>query len=108
MWDFFIKRRPFAYLFLISLVLFGAYSIYAIPKESAPEVVIPVGIVTTVLPGAPALDIEKLVTEEIESGLSSLENVSDITSVSRESVSTITIEHASADLEKSIQDLKMR
>ena len=107
MWDFFIKRRPFAYLFLIALVAFGAYSIYDIPKESAPEVVVPVGIVTTVLPGAPALDIEKLITEEIENGLNGLENVSSVTSVSREGISTVTVEFdANADLERSIQDLK--
>lgn len=107
MWDFFIRRRPFAYLVLIVLLAVGTYSIYAIPKESAPEVVIPVGIVTTVLPGAPALDVEKLVTEEIESNLTNLENVANITSISREGVSSITVEfEAEANLESSILDLK--
>ena len=84
MWTFFIRNRQFSYLFLIALLGVGLFSVLAIPKESSPEVVIPVGIVTTVLPGAPALDVESLITNEIESGLSNLENVSKITSTSRE------------------------
>lgn len=79
----------------------------AIPKESAPEVVIPVGIISTSLPGAPAADVESLVTNEIERGLSSLENVKKVTSSSREGFSSVVVEfEASADLDKSIQDLK--
>lgn len=107
MWDFFIKNNRFGYLFIAALIGLGSYSLLAIPKESAPEVVIPVGIVSTVLPGAPAADVESLITNELERGLSSLENVSDITSTSREGVSTVTVEFdASADIDTSIQDLK--
>ncbi len=107
MWEFFIKNNKFAYLFLVALIGVGTYSIIAIPKESSPEVVIPVGIVTTVLPGAPAADVESLITNEIERGLTSLENVADITSTSREGISSVTVEfEASADIDASIQDLK--
>lgn len=107
MWNFFIHNNKFAYLFLIALMAVGTYALFSIPKESAPEVVIPVGIVSTVLPGAPATDIESLITNEIERGLTSLENVKQITSVSRESVSSVTVEfEADADLDESIQSLK--
>lgn len=107
MWHFFISNSRFAYLFLIALIGIGSYSLAVIPKESAPEVVIPVGVVSTVLPGAPAADIESLVTNEIERGLASLENVKKITSSSRESLSSIVVEFdADADLDKSILDLK--
>ncbi|MCB9818168.1 efflux RND transporter permease subunit [Candidatus Nomurabacteria bacterium] len=107
MWDFFIKNSRFAYLFLIALIGVGTFSLVSIPKESAPEVIIPVGVVSTVLPGAPASDIESLVTNEIERGLTGLENVKKITSTSREGVSSIVVEfEAEADLDKSILDLK--
>lgn len=107
MWEFFIKNNKFAYLFLVALVAVGSYSVVQIPKESAPEVVIPVGIVTTVLPGAPAADIETLITNEIERGLTNLEDVAQITSTSREGVSSVTVEfEADADLDDSIQALK--
>jgi len=107
MFEFFVLNRKFAYLFLLCLVGLGAYSLLAIPRESAPEVVIPVGIVQTLLPGAPATDIESLVTNEIERGLSSLENVKKITSNSQEGVSVVTVEFlAEADIDESIQSLK--
>ncbi len=107
MWKFFIYNNRFAYLFLVALVGVGVYAALATPRESAPEVVIPVGVVTTVLPGAPAADIESLITNEIERGLASLANVSQITSQSRESVSVVTVEFdASADVDASIDELK--
>jgi HAE1 family hydrophobic/amphiphilic exporter-1 len=108
MWNFFLKNTRFSFIFIFVLVGLGIYSILAIPKESAPEVQIPVGIITTILPGAPASDVETLVTNEIERGLNgSLENVKKITSTSREGVSSITVEfEASADIDSSITDLK--
>ncbi len=107
MWEFFIRNGKFANLFLVALTTLGLYTIIAIPRESAPEVVIPVGIVTTILPGAPASDVESLVTNTLERGLTSLENLKKIASVSREGVSSITVEFdARADIDTSIQDLK--
>ncbi len=110
MWEFFIRNSRFTYLLILALIGFGVYSAVAISKESAPEVQVPVGIITTVLPGAPASDIETLVTNELERGLAgSLENVKKITSSSREGISNITVEfEASADIDESIADLKDR
>lgn len=109
MWDFFIRNNTFAYLFIVALVVIGVYSIVSIPKESAPEVVIPVGVVSVVYPGAPATDVESLITNEIERGLTSLENVKKITSTSQESISTVVVEFAAeADLDESIKKLKDR
>jgi len=107
MWEFFIKNHKFANLFVLALIALGLYSVAVIPRESAPEVVIPIGIVTTILPGAPASDIESLVTNKIERGITAVENVTKVTSSSREGVSSITVEfNASADVDTSIQDLK--
>ena len=107
LWTFFIKKRQFSALLMIALIGAGFYSLLNIPKESAPEVRIPVGIVTTILPGASAEDIEQLVTKEVEDSIANLENLSKLTSTSREGVSSVVVEFtASADLDKSIQDLK--
>jgi multidrug efflux pump subunit AcrB len=107
MWEFFIKNNKFAYLFLIALIGLGSYTLIAIPKESSPEVVVPIGIVSVAFPGAPAADVETLITNEVERGLTSLENVKKITSVSREGFSNVTVEfEADANLDTSIQDLK--
>jgi len=107
LWYFFIEKRQFTVLLTVSLLLAGAISAIAIPKESAPEVKVPIGIVTTILPGASAADMETLVTNELEDGLSGLQNLDKLTSTSREGVSTVVVEFdASADIERSIQDLK--
>ena len=83
MWEFFIRNNKFSYLFLIALLGTGIYSINTIPKESSPEVQVPVGVVTTILPGAPAADVESLITDELERGLTgTLENVKSINKIS--------------------------
>lgn len=90
-----------------SLVLCGLYSLLDISKESSPEVVVPVGIVSTVLRGGSGEDVEKLVTNKLEEEISNVENIDKVTSSSREGISVITAQFlASADIEKSIQDLK--
>jgi multidrug efflux pump subunit AcrB len=106
-WIFFLKKRAFTYLIIGALILGGTYSLNAIPKESSPEVIIPVGIVSTVLRGASAEDTEKLITNKLESEVVNIENIDTVTSSSREGVSIVTAQfNAKADIDKSIQDLK--
>lgn len=106
-WTFFIHKHHFTILMGVVLVLAGAYAAMAIPKESSPEIQIPIGIVTTVLPGASSEDVERLITNKIEDRVLGIENVSKVTSSSGEGVSSITVEFAaSADIDKSIQLLK--
>ncbi|NBD73919.1 hypothetical protein GVX82_02670 [Patescibacteria group bacterium] len=106
-WQFFTRHAALAYLLMIALVVGGAYSLVMIQKESAPEIQVPVAVVSTSLPGASAGDVESLVTNEIEQAVQNLENVEEITSTSRTGVSSITVEFdASADIERSIQDVK--
>jgi multidrug efflux pump subunit AcrB len=108
MWKFFLQNTRFSYLVMVLFLALGIYSLLSIPKESSPEVVVPIGIVTTVFPGAPAADVEALITNELERGLSgALKKVKKITSTSRLSVSNITVEfEADANVDESIADLK--
>jgi multidrug efflux pump subunit AcrB len=106
-WIFFLEKKAFTYLIMTTLVLIGLYSTYLIPKESAPEVIIPVGVVTTFLRGGSAEDVEQLVTNKLEQDIANVENIDTVTSSSGEGLSVITAQFiASADIEKSIQDLK--
>lgn len=108
MWNFFVDNSRFTYLVIFVSLCFGLFSVFSISRESSPEVQIPIGIVTTIMPGAPAIDVENLVTNELERGLAgTVENVKKITSTSQEGVSSITVEfNAEADIDKSIRDLK--
>lgn len=106
-WAFFLRRNQFTVLLMVALLAAGTYSLLSIPKESAPEVRIPVGIVSVPFPGASAEDVEQLVTNEIEAAVANLESLDKLQSTSREGLAMVTVQFdASADLDKSIQDLK--
>lgn len=106
-WKFFLKRAHFTVLLMIALVFSGLYAVLTIPKEADPAISIPIGIVTTVLPGASASDVEQLVTNQIEDGVLGLANVSEVTSASVDGVSTIEVQFdANADVNQSIQSLQ--
>ena len=106
-WTFFLRKKSFTILLGVVLTLAGIYAAIGIPKESSPEIQIPVGIVTTVLPGASAEDVERLVTDPIEDRVLGIEGVSKVTSTSGSGVSSVQVEfQASADIDRSIQLLK--
>lgn len=106
-WSFFIDRHHFTVFLMIVLIGSGLYAVSTIPKEATPDIAIPLGIVTTVLPGASAADVERLITNKIEDGVLGVENVSKVTSTSGDGVSTVSVEfNASANIDKSIRLLK--
>jgi multidrug efflux pump subunit AcrB len=106
-WLFFLKKRQFTWLLMFAMIGAGIYTIYLIPKESSPEVIVPIGIVSTVYPGTSAADMEELVTNKLENNFESLDEVKKITSTSRDGVSVITVEFAaSADVDESIDQIK--
>jgi HAE1 family hydrophobic/amphiphilic exporter-1 len=106
-WIFFLKNKSFTWMAMVALTVVGLYTVLVIPKESAPEVIIPIGVVSTVLRGGSSEDVEKLVTNKLEQEIINVENIDKVTSSSNEGVSVITAQFiASADVEKSIQNLK--
>ncbi|MBY0539083.1 efflux RND transporter permease subunit [Patescibacteria group bacterium] len=106
-WNFFLERRQFTILVIVSLVIAGTISVLAMPKESTPEVTVPIAVITTTLRGASPEDVAKLVTKEVEKEVATVSNIDTLTSSSREGISFVTVQFdASADLEKSIQDVK--
>lgn len=90
-WTFFIDNYKLTFVFLIAIVLFGFFSIATTTRESSPEIDIPIIVVTTFLPGASAIDVEELVTNEIESKIQGLEDIDSVTSVSSQGFSQIVV-----------------
>jgi len=85
-WNFFLTRRAFTILAMAAFLIAGVFALIAMPKESSPEVVVPVGIVTTVLPGATAADVERLVTDKLEPAVRNVPNIDLVTSHSVQGV----------------------
>ncbi|HQO11270.1 MAG TPA: efflux RND transporter permease subunit, partial [bacterium] len=105
--NFFIVNFRVVILLIILLTALGLYSFFSLPRESSPEVKIPIAVVMTVYPGASPADVEELVTKKIETKISGIKDVDKITSNSSNSVSAITVEFSSkADLNDSLRSLR--
>ncbi len=88
----FVDNKVVVYIFTAIIVIAGAVSYIGLPREAAPSVQIPYIFVSTVYVGVSPEEIEKLVTMEIEKEVKAISDVKSITSVSRESFSSVIIE----------------
>lgn len=105
--NFFVTNFRVVVLLIIVLTVVGVYSFQRLPRESNPEVKIPIAVVTTVYPGASPADMEELVTKKIETGVFGLKDVDRVTSNSANSLSSVMVEfNAKADLEDSLRKLR--
>lgn len=105
--NFFIVNFRVVLLLIVLITGLGIYSFMSLPRESNPEVKIPMAIIMTVYSGASPSDIEELVTKKIETGISGVKDVKKITSASSNSVSSVTVEFdAKANLDDSIRKLR--
>jgi HAE1 family hydrophobic/amphiphilic exporter-1 len=91
-------------LVILIVAALGISSYTSLPRRLNPEIEIPIVTIATVLPGANPEDIETLVTEPIESALSSLPDVKAITSTSQDSTSIISLEFESGVVPKEARD----
>ncbi len=76
----------------IALVAIGAYSLTQLPLDLYPDIEPPIISVSTIYPGASASDIETNVTRPLEDNLSTITDLKEISSVSRDNVSNIILE----------------
>ncbi len=87
-----VNNKVVIYIMTFIIVIIGIVSYTSMPRESSPSITIPYIFVTTVYIGVSPQDIESLVTQEIEKEVKGIKDVKEISSVSRESFSTISIE----------------
>lgn len=105
--NFFVTNFRVVILLIIMISGWGLYSFFSLPRESSPEIKIPIAIVTTIYPGASPSDVEEFVTKKIEAKLSGLKGLSKLTSNSRNSVSSIQVEFgANENIEDAIRNLR--
>src|SRR3989339_784849 len=70
--NFFVTNARVVLLLIIIILIAGIYSFINLPRESNPEVKIPVAMVITVYQGASPADIEELITKKIENKIASI------------------------------------
>lgn len=87
-----VNRSSTVFLVVVCIFLFGLKTYHALPRESSPDIEIPVVMVTTPYLGVSPQDIESLVTVPLESELASLKDIKKMASTSAEGASLITLE----------------
>jgi CzcA family heavy metal efflux pump len=87
-----VDNKVTVYILVLIIVILGTISYVSMPRESSPSIKIPYVFIATVYPGVTPVDIENLVTQQIEKEVKGISGVKKITSVSRESFSLISVE----------------
>jgi multidrug efflux pump len=78
-----------------------------LPKELFPDIVIPTVMVQTLYPGNPPLDIENLITRELEKEIESVDGIKKMTSLSSQDVSNIFVEfNTDVNIKDALQEVK--
>ncbi len=87
-----VKRPVFMTVILLVFALMGMYSYNLIPLDLIPRVSIPVVTVFTIYPGAGPLEVENLVSKQIEDAISSVNGIKRLKSESMDNISSVIIE----------------
>src|SRR3954466_6004439 len=90
--DLCIKRPVFATMINLLLVVLGWFSYQKIGVDQFPNVEMPIVTVTTTLRGASPEEIETSITKPLEEIINTIEGVDELSSVSREGISRITVQ----------------
>tara|TARA_Y100001935_G_scaffold105768_1_gene87728 strand:+ start:98234 stop:101299 length:3066 start_codon:yes stop_codon:yes gene_type:complete len=104
-----IRRPVLATVFSIVIILFGIISFNYLPVREYPAVDPPIITVSTSYIGANADVIESQITEPLEDQINGIAGIKNLTSVSREGRSTVTVEFdLDIDLETAASDVRAR
>ncbi len=87
-----VKKPITTAMIFLAVIVFGFFSLTQLPIDLMPEIEYPVITVFTTYGGASAQDIEKNITEVLEESLNSVDDLKDITSVSRDNFSVVALE----------------
>ncbi|MBI2509127.1 MAG: efflux RND transporter permease subunit [Betaproteobacteria bacterium] len=87
-----IRRPVLATVMSLVIILLGVISFQRLSVREYPKIDTPVASVRTVYKGASAQVVESQITQPLEDSISGIEGIRTIKSVSREEVSTITVE----------------
>ncbi len=105
--SFAVDHRTSVIVLFVIVAIGGFIAYNRTPKESFPQIEIPMIAVSTIYPGVAPGDIETLVTRPIEEELNTLGDVKELTSTSVEGYSNVLAEfETSVDLETALQNVR--
>lgn len=94
-------------MIVVGIVVMGIFSLMNIPVDLLPEMDPPYISVITKYPGASAADIETNITRHLEDAFNTVDNLKEVTSVSRDNLSVVSLEFDwGADLNEASNDIR--
>jgi CzcA family heavy metal efflux pump len=106
-WNIAVDNKVTVYILMALIVVFGYISYDRLPREATPEVIIPLVIVATPYVGVSPVDIEGLITQPLERALKGLKDLKQITSVSKEGLSTVRVEfNTGVDIDEALRRVR--
>jgi multidrug efflux pump len=102
-----VDNKVAVYILILIIVVLGWSSYVSLPREAAPDISIPLVIVSTPYIGVSPADVEGLVTQPLERNLKSLKDIKQITSASKEGLSTIRVEfNVGIDIDEALRRVR--
>jgi CzcA family heavy metal efflux pump len=106
-WSIAVDNKVAVYLLMALILVFGWMSYNQLPREAAPDVTIPLIIVATPYIGVSPVDIEGLISQPLERALKGLKDLKQLTSVSKEGLSTIRVEfNTGIDIDEALRRVR--
>ncbi|MDG0989228.1 MAG: efflux RND transporter permease subunit [Yoonia sp.] len=101
------SRTRVVFLIFIAILGVGAYAYVNIPKESTPEIPIPIAYVSTGIDGISPEDSERLLIDPLETELGSLTGLKTMTSHAGEGFANVQLEfEPGGDVDEAIADVR--
>ena len=106
-WNIAVDNRVAVYILMVLIVVWGFDAYMRMPREAAPDIAIPIIIVSVPYVGVSPTDMEGLVTQPIEKELKTLKDVKKITSSSKEGLASISVEfEAGVDIDDALRRVR--
>lgn len=107
--EFFTARRRVMVSFFVMILIFGYFSYNSIPKESDPDISLPMAHVVVLMDGISPEDAKKMILKPLENAIKSVNNIKQITSYASDGSASILVEfRPNANKSQVLQDMRNR
>ncbi len=105
--NFAVNRFVTVIMIFFAVLILGTIAMVNLPIDLMPEIELPSISIITIYPGASAEDVESKVTKKLEDFVSTVNNLDEITSISRDNTSLITAKFKwGANLDEASNDIR--
>ncbi|MBZ0112945.1 MAG: efflux RND transporter permease subunit [Thermoanaerobaculia bacterium] len=102
-----LNHRATVFFLIVAAVIGGLSAYVSLPRESFPDISVPMIMVYTRYPGAAPREVETQITDVLERELKGVDDLKELTSQSQESTSVVTVEFGTGiDIDSALQKVR--